>query len=140
VLKTLRLTRVVSIDENIVNHIQFPQATLTEAHFLSEVAQQTGCGILLNINHLYLTAKHLSLDPIHYISNLNGQAVKEIHVTDINSNHIRHLYQCAVEQCGIKPTIILKGDHGTDFFHLHQFGYMAEAIMRNVYATIKHAS
>lgn len=127
--------------ENIANEISLTDATYSEAHFLSEVCKHTGCGILLNINNLHVSAKKLLFDPTHYLSHIHLKAVKEIHVADLQEDkNISDLYQYVIELSGIKPTIITSKNHLAHYAHLLNSVSHAETIMRDVYATIKHAS
>lgn len=73
-----RLGRTILI-ENPTNYL--PVVTeMDEAAFLVEVAARTGCGILLDINNLYLSANNCGIDAMDYISALPRQLVGEVHI------------------------------------------------------------
>jgi uncharacterized protein (UPF0276 family) len=65
--------------ENPTNYLPV-RSEMDEADFLLEVARRTGCGILLDVNNLYLTARNVVLDPYAYIRALSPAVVGEIHI------------------------------------------------------------
>jgi uncharacterized protein (UPF0276 family) len=53
---------------------------------ISQVVEETGCGLLLDISHAIITARSLGLDPAEYMSQLPVHAVKELHFAGIHHN------------------------------------------------------
>jgi uncharacterized protein len=53
---------------------------IPEWQFLNALAERTGCGILLDLNNLYVNAKNLGYDALSYLRGLNPQAVKQFHL------------------------------------------------------------
>ncbi|MDP1963022.1 MAG: DUF692 domain-containing protein [Reyranella sp.] len=74
-----RLGRQVSI-ENPSCYLGFGHSTLTEPEFLTELARRSGCGLLLDVNNIVVTAHNLRLDPRDWLAGLPGEAITEYHL------------------------------------------------------------
>lgn len=72
------LGRQVSI-ENPSCYLGFAQSTLSEPEFLAELARQSGCGLLLDVNNIAVTAHNLGLDARDWLD-LPGQAIAQYHL------------------------------------------------------------
>ncbi|MBS0224664.1 MAG: DUF692 domain-containing protein [Proteobacteria bacterium] len=94
-----RLGRRVAI-ENPSCYLAFAQSTLSEPEFLSQVARRSGCGLLLDVNNLYVTACNLRLDPQAWLKALPAEAITEYHL----AGH-------AVNDAGGQPILI--DDHAS---------------------------
>lgn len=66
--------------ENPATYLRFAEADWDEAGFLSELVRRTGCGLLLDVNNLYVSARNHGTDPIAPLDRLPLQAIGEIHV------------------------------------------------------------
>jgi uncharacterized protein (UPF0276 family) len=66
--------------ENPSTYLQYPESSIPEAEFLGEVARHSGCGILLDVNNVYVSARNHRLDARRYIDAVPGRYVEEIHV------------------------------------------------------------
>jgi uncharacterized protein (UPF0276 family) len=66
--------------ENPSTYVQFQRSTLDEADFISEVIRRTGCGLLLDVNNVYVSCINHQRDPLAYIDALPLHAVGEIHL------------------------------------------------------------
>lgn len=66
--------------ENPSGYLRFTSSTIPEAEFLRALATRTGCGLLCDVNNLYVTTRNLGGDPIAYLDALPARAVEEIHV------------------------------------------------------------
>jgi uncharacterized protein (UPF0276 family) len=66
--------------ENISAYYEHPDNTLNEASFLNELCAETGCGILLDANNLYVNHKNLGYDIDLYLDTLNFDYVKQLHL------------------------------------------------------------
>ena len=53
---------------------------MTEWEFLSEVAEQADCGILLDVNNIYVSSKNHAFDPYEYLNNIPHRRVGQIHI------------------------------------------------------------
>jgi uncharacterized protein (UPF0276 family) len=85
--------------ENPSSYLRFRSSTMTEAEFLSELVRRTGCGILCDVNNVFVTAQNLRLDASSYLRALPADAIGEIHLAG----------HCANDADGVT---ILIDDHG----------------------------
>jgi uncharacterized protein (UPF0276 family) len=111
--------------ENPATYLQFQHSTIPEWEFMAAVAQRTGCGILCDVNNLYVSASNHGWDAQAYLKALPAAAVGEIHLAghavrtlDDGSvvridNHgsrvdaeVWALYAQALRCFGAKPTLI----------------------------------
>ena len=66
--------------ENPSAYIALAETSLTETDFLAEVARRTGCGLLLDVNNVYVSAVNRGFDPVAYLDAFPMAAVGEIHL------------------------------------------------------------
>jgi uncharacterized protein (UPF0276 family) len=118
-----RLGLRVSI-ENPSCYLAFSQSTLTEPAFLAELVRRSGCGLLLDLNNIVVTAHNLRLDPRDWLTGLPGEAIAEYHlaghaVNDADGqpiliddhgsrvgDEVWALFGEAVQRYGPRPTLI----------------------------------
>jgi hypothetical protein len=74
-----RLDRTLSI-ENVSSYLQFAHSTISEPEFLAEISRRTGCGILLDVNNVYVSAVNLGFVPSEYLAAIPMDRVTEIHL------------------------------------------------------------
>lgn len=72
--------------ENPSSYLQFSHSTMPEWEFLSAVAQRTGCGLLLDLNNVYVSAFNHGFDAQQYLNAIDAQKVKEIHLAGFTVN------------------------------------------------------
>ena len=106
--------------ENISSYLQFAHSTIPEWEFIVALAAATGCGILLDVNNIYVNAVNHRFDAENFLRAIPRAAVMEIHlagfeVSDgvlIDTHGARvdaavwELYQTAVQRFGAVPTLI----------------------------------
>ena len=66
--------------ENPSTCLQFDDNAYSETEFLTRVQKQTGCGLLLDINNIYVTCTNHNLDALEYLNAIPIDAVGEIHL------------------------------------------------------------
>ena len=66
--------------ENPSSYLAFEESTWTEPAFLAEIARRTGCGLLLDVNNVFVSATNLGFTPQAYIDDVPHDLVGEIHV------------------------------------------------------------
>lgn len=66
--------------ENPSSYLEFKESTIAEWDFLSELARETGCGLLLDVNNVYVSGYNHGFDPEHYIRSIAHEAVVQIHL------------------------------------------------------------
>lgn len=110
--------------ENLSAYIAFADSTMTEAEFLAELVRKTGCGLLLDVNNVYVSAHNLDFEAISFIETLPADAVGEIHLAGHAVNEVGNdtvliddhgsrvppavwsLYAHALRRIGPRPTLI----------------------------------
>ena len=111
--------------ENPSIYIQFCHSTIPEWEFMAASAARTGCGILCDVNNIYVSAKNHGWDPLAYLAALPPDAIDEIHlaghsvrplanggtlrIDDHSSRVIGEvwsLYEAALRRFGPVPTLI----------------------------------
>lgn len=111
--------------ENPSTYLAFAETTMEEVDFLSQIAAKTGCGLLLDVNNVYVSAINQQTNPMDYLRAFPMQAVGEIHlgghdedIADYGApllidSHGRDvappvwdLYQTTIALAGPKPTLI----------------------------------
>ena len=66
--------------ENVSSYLRFANSTMDEAEFLSALVVETGCGLLLDVNNVYVNARNHGIDAIQYLDGLPRHAVKQLHL------------------------------------------------------------
>lgn len=74
-----RLQRRILL-ENPSSYLCYVHSTIPEWEFLAEVARRTGCGILCDVNNIYVSASNHAWDPEVYLDALPVQSIGEIHL------------------------------------------------------------
>ena len=106
--------------ENVSTYLRFRADSMSEAEFLSEVAQRTGCGILLDVNNLYVNQCNHQESALAAIDRVSAEHVGEIHlaghlvtpdaVVDHHGDRVAasvwRLYEHALQRFGPVPTLI----------------------------------
>lgn len=73
------LAKTIAI-ENVSSYLQYAHSTISEPEFLAELAARTGCGIVLDINNVYVSASNHGFSPIDYIEAVPSRHVAEVHL------------------------------------------------------------
>lgn len=106
--------------ENVSSYLQFAESALPEWEFVGEVARRTGCGILLDVNNIFVSASNHGFEAARYLRSIPIQPVKEIHLAGHDDNgrclidtHGRRvadpvwaLYRQALARFNAVPTLI----------------------------------
>ena len=66
--------------ENPSAYLRFRQSTIPEPEFLTELTRRTGCGLLCDVNNIYVSAENFGLDAEAYLDALPPAAVGEMHL------------------------------------------------------------
>ena len=74
-----RLGRMILV-ENPSSYLRFLDPAIPEAEFLAELAERTGCGILCDVNNIFVSAHNVGLDARQYLDTLSPASVGEIHL------------------------------------------------------------
>ncbi len=111
--------------ENPSNYLAFAQTEMDEVTFLAEIARRTGCGLLLDVNNVFVSCTNLATDPQTYIDAFPLDLVGEIHLGGHDADHDDHgapllidshgrdvadpvwaLYAHTIRRGGLRPTLI----------------------------------
>lgn len=68
------------IIENPSTYLTFKQSTINEWDFLRYLAEETGCGLLLDVNNVYVSGFNNDFDPVHYIKQLPHDQIVQMHI------------------------------------------------------------
>lgn len=134
--------------ENVSSYVEFKSSEMTEWDFLTAVAQQADCGILLDVNNIYVSAFNHNFDPIKYIDNIPTERVHQFHMaghsnfgTHIIDTHdhaiipdVWKLYAYALKRFGKISTLIERDDHIPPLEELISELDEARAIAKEVFA------
>jgi uncharacterized protein (UPF0276 family) len=123
---TVRRVRAVSdvlerplVLENPSSYVEFAASTLTEWEFLARLAEEADCGLLLDVNNVYVSSVNHGFDPETYIDllpahrvvqyHLAGHTHKGTHILDTHSDHavpeVWELYRRAWARTGPTATL-----------------------------------
>jgi uncharacterized protein (UPF0276 family) len=106
--------------ENPSTYIQYRHSTMTEWEFVGAVAERADCGILLDVNNVYVSAHNHRFDPVSYLDALPADRIGQIHLaghTDMGtylfdthsapvSPAVWQLYAHAIRRFGMVPTLV----------------------------------
>lgn len=107
--------------ENITSYVTFVDDDMSEAEFLNQVAEKSGCGLLLDVNNLYIQEFNLGRSAQDFIKYIKPHYVQQYHLAggEYNEKHamiidthstdispeVLNLYRQAIDIIGIKPTL-----------------------------------
>jgi len=106
--------------ENVSSYMRFAHSTIPEWEFVSEVVRRTGCGLLLDVNNIWVNSRNHGFDPAQYLAAIDPACVEEVHLAGFESqgallidthsrpvtNDVWALYRGAIDRIGPRPTII----------------------------------
>lgn len=76
--------------ENPSSYLAFAESTWSEPEFMHEITKRTGCGLLLDVNNVFVSATNLSYDPKTYVDEFALDLVGEIHLGGHDEDHDDH--------------------------------------------------
>jgi uncharacterized protein len=143
--------------ENPSHYLALDEHDWSETDFLRELAKRTGCGLLLDINNVHVSANNLRLDACAYLDGFPGDAVEEIHLAghvedkklgpalliDTHgapvSEPVWQLYAHFVRRVGPRPTLIERDDAIPAFAELMTERSRAAAILKQSPIGLDHS-
>ena len=66
--------------ENVSSYAEFHDSEMTEWEFLTEVVERADCGILLDVNNIYVSSINHEFDPAEYVDYIPAERVAQIHI------------------------------------------------------------
>lgn len=134
--------------ENPSTYLAFSETTMGEVDFLAQIAARTGCGLLLDVNNIYVSAINQNTDPAAYLRAFPLHRVGEIHLggheADVGDydapllidSHSRpvadpvwQLYADAIALGGARPTLIEWDNDVPDWPNLQAEAALAQKIL-----------
>ncbi len=82
-----RLGRRILV-ENPSSYLRYRHSTIGEAEFLAALARLTGCGLLCDVNNIYVSARNLGFDALDYLKTLPAEAIGEFHLAGHHVNPV----------------------------------------------------
>jgi len=110
--------------ENVSSYLQFSASAMTEWEFVAGVAAESGCGILLDLNNVYVAAHNHGFDSHDYLEGIPRHIVQEFHLAGFSRidlggpellvdthgtpvcDAVWDLYRLALRRFGNVPTLI----------------------------------
>ena len=134
--------------ENPSTYLLFEESTYSETDFLEEVTERTGCGLLLDVNNVFVSATNHGSSAMDYLAQFPLEKVGEIHLAghaeqDDGEGHtllidshngpvadpVWKLYEIVIGQCGPIPTLVEWDNDIPDWPVLKSEAAAARAIM-----------
>jgi uncharacterized protein len=119
--------------ENVSSYAEFHVSEMTEWEFLSEVVELADCGILLDVNNIYVSSRNHNFNPLDYVNGVPADRVAQIHIAGhskfekyILDTHdhpvidpVWGLYARAIELSGPTATLLEWDDNIPSFEEVH---------------------
>ena len=113
------------IFENVSSYVEFTQSEMEEWEFVAAVAEKADCGILLDVNNIFVSAMNHDFDPLTYIKAIPADRVLQFHIAghldkgsyilDTHDHEIRDevwdLYKHTIALIPNVSTLIERDDH-----------------------------
>jgi len=120
--------------ENVSSYAEFHVSEMTEWEFLTEVVELADCGILLDVNNIYVSSRNHNFNPHDYVAAIPAERVAQIHIAGhskfekyILDTHdhpvidpVWQLYAQAIERAGPTATLLEWDDKIPSFDEVHR--------------------
>jgi uncharacterized protein (UPF0276 family) len=130
--------------ENVSSYAEFHVSEMTEWEFLTEVVERADCGILLDVNNIYVSSRNHNFDPMDYLNHVPHERVAQIHIAGhskfekyILDTHdhapidpVWKLYSKAVELIGPTATLLEWDDLIPSFEEVHKEALKAKKFLK----------
>jgi uncharacterized protein (UPF0276 family) len=132
--------------ENVSSYAEFHVSEMTEWEFLTEVVEAADCGILLDVNNIYVSSQNHSFNPFDYLNYIPAKRVAQIHIAGhskyekyILDTHdhpvldpVWKLYARALERCGPTATLLEWDDRIPSFPEVHREALKANRFLKKM--------
>ena len=129
--------------ENVSSYAEFHQSEMTEWQFLTEVVERADCGILLDVNNIYVSSQNHSFNPYDYLNNIPHHRVGQMHIAGhskfekyILDTHdhpvldpVWKMYAHAIQRCGPTSTLLEWDAHIPSFHEVHREAIKAKKFL-----------
>jgi uncharacterized protein (UPF0276 family) len=131
--------------ENVSSYAEYHVSEMTEWEFLTEVVEKADCGILLDVNNIYVSSRNHDFDPFSYVNAVPAERVAQIHIAGhskfekyILDTHdhpvidpVWELYARAIQRCGPTATLLEWDDNIPSFDEVHSEALKANRCLMN---------
>jgi hypothetical protein len=76
--------------ENPSTYLAYARSTMSEWEFLGELCEASGCGLLLDVNNIYVSSFNHGFDPRHYVDGIPADRVVQVHLAG-HTHHGTHI-------------------------------------------------
>jgi len=118
----------------VSSYAEFHASEMTEWEFLNEVVELADCGILLDVNNIYVSSRNHNFNPFDYVNSVPAERVAQIHIAGhskfekyILDTHdhpvidpVWALYERAIERVGPIATLLEWDDKIPSFDEVHR--------------------
>jgi len=128
--------------ENVSSYVAYASSSMPEWEFLARIAAEADCGILLDVNNVYVSARNQGFDPDAYLAGIPADRVGQFHLAG-HSDHGTHLldthdapvtdavwqlYRSALGRFGRAPALVEWDDHVPELERLVEESERARAV------------
>jgi uncharacterized protein (UPF0276 family) len=136
--------------ENLSSYVEFQESEMTEWEFIKAIAETADCGILLDVNNIYVSSRNHHFDPMDYVRGIPANRVLQYHIAghqdhgtyvlDSHDHPVRDevwdLFAKTVPLMGDVSVMIERDDHIPPLSELLEELTHAKTIYtKNIYAT-----
>jgi uncharacterized protein (UPF0276 family) len=132
--------------ENVSSYAEFLDSQMSEWQFLAEVTERADCGILLDVNNIYVSAFNHEFDPYQYLLNIPFHRVAQIHIAghsslknyllDTHTGPVKHdvwqLYAEAIKLIGPTNTLLEWDAHIPSFDVVRREALKAKRFLKDI--------
>ncbi len=132
--------------ENVSSYAEFHDSQMTEWEFLTEVVERADCGILLDVNNIYVSSINHEFDPAEYVDFIPAERVAQMHIAGhsryerfILDTHdhpvidpVWKLYERALRRTGPTATLLEWDDRIPPFEEVHNEAMKAKKYLEAV--------
>lgn len=132
--------------ENVSSYAEYHVSEMTEWEFLNEVVELADCGVLLDVNNIYVSSQNHGFDPMEYVNAVPGERVGQIHIAGhsrferyILDTHdhpvpdpVWKLYERAIQRAGHTATLLEWDDSIPSFEEVHDEALKANRFLEKM--------
>jgi uncharacterized protein len=130
--------------ENVSSYAEFHASEMTEWEFLTEVVERADCGILLDVNNIYVSSQNHGFDPYEYLNKVPHGRVGQMHIAGHSKfekytldthdhpvlDPVWKMYARAIELCGPTNTLLEWDAHIPSFEQVHAEAMKAKRFLK----------
>jgi uncharacterized protein len=133
--------------ENVSSYLTFTSSEMTEWEFLSEISRRSGCGLLLDLNNVYVSSVNHGFDPLQFLRGIPVDRVRQFHLAGHSvsqgvlidthdqpiSEPVWQLYRAALARFGAVSTLIERDANIPDYRTMELEIVRAQYFQREVF-------